>query len=151
MKAPETKPQNSPTYRCSYGGGCTICHQLAKANWEDFCGSLKGTHGTKRTWKILRAILGPTSTKNHMHTTTQRLIYLEEQKGTGIMAHIKKSLHSSAPTGRSERTPFNTLRSGRELGCGCHTCGGKTGPCLYYTGHCTKTGPYNIQGPPKCG
>lgn len=63
--------------------------QLAQTNWANFCGTLKGTLGTKRTWNLLRALLDPTSTKTHADTTTQKLIYLEEQKGTDIMAHIK--------------------------------------------------------------
>lgn len=63
--------------------------QLAQTNWANFCSSLKGTLGTKRTWNILRALLDPTSTKTHTNTTTHKLIYLEERKGTDIMAHTK--------------------------------------------------------------
>ncbi|KAH6939806.1 hypothetical protein HPB50_021745 [Hyalomma asiaticum] len=47
----------------------------ATDGWVHFCGSLRGTLGTSRTWAILRAMLEPEKSKSATSRTLQRIVH----------------------------------------------------------------------------
>ncbi|KAH6940776.1 hypothetical protein HPB50_006543 [Hyalomma asiaticum] len=49
--------------------------KLATDGWVQFCGSLRGTLGTSRTWAILRAMLEPEKSKSATSRTLQRIVH----------------------------------------------------------------------------
>lgn len=78
--------------------------QLSRQNWAEFCVRLQGTLGTRRTWHLLRSLMGKTETKATTHHHIRRLIHSYPGTEDQLLSSLKQSLQED-PTQPPARYP----------------------------------------------
>lgn len=64
--------------------------ELSQQNWSQFCTKLQGTLGTRRTWHLLRSLMGTKETKSTTTHQLKRLIHNYQGTEEDLLEEIKK-------------------------------------------------------------
>lgn len=78
--------------------------ELRTQNWRSFCDKLGGTLGTKRTWHILRHLLGSKPSKTTAQQQLQRLIHNHPHPHNHLLDAVRTKLFGSP-----ENSPIPTI------------------------------------------
>ncbi|KAH6927752.1 hypothetical protein HPB50_007734 [Hyalomma asiaticum] len=81
--------------------------QLARQNWRAFCDQLQGTLSTKKTWRLLRALLDDGPTKTHQREHIRLLTHNYDGSGEDLLKKLCEKL-------RGPTQPVTTLPSFKE-------------------------------------
>lgn len=80
---------------------------LAQLNWAQFTDTLKGSLGTARTWRILRALIDPTRSKTETNKAVHRLIHTFDGTDDDLLDQLRRKCF-----GDHNPPPANTVYQG---------------------------------------
>lgn len=72
--------------------------QLSQQNWSQFCTTLQGTLGTRRTWHLLRSLMGNSESKMATTHKLKRLIHNYQGADEDLIEELKKPWEDTSKT-----------------------------------------------------
>lgn len=80
--------------------------QLSQQNWSQFCTTLQGTLGTRRTWHLLRSLMGSKETKSAASHQLKRLIHNYQGTEEDLLEELKKPWEDTSDKAPLPHEPY---------------------------------------------
>ncbi|KAG0425680.1 hypothetical protein HPB47_027169 [Ixodes persulcatus] len=68
----------------------TYAKHLSQQNWSQFCAKLQGTIGSRRTWYLLRYLMGNKESRSAVAHPRRRIIHNYQSKEEELLEELKK-------------------------------------------------------------